>query len=156
VEFRQQAQFLSGTSTKFTSGQIVEQPLIVREPQTGKDLVTQIDRRTVGLSLNLRATAFSDGWHIEFDLSDSSLSQGSERTTTFVGQRRIKDADGFFLLTSFNRTVRDRARLEVPGFAKIPLVGKAFRKATLSTQNRSVMLLARPVLVQRASTVGGP
>jgi hypothetical protein len=59
------------------------------------------------------------------DLPDSSLSQGSERTTTFVGQRRIKDSDEFFLLTSFNRTVRDGARLEVPWFAKIPLVGKA-------------------------------
>ena len=147
----------SGTTTKFTSGQIVEQPLIVREPQTGKDLVTQIDRRTVGLSLNLRATAFADGWHIEFDLSDSAISNAAERTTTFTGQRRIKDNDGFFLLTSFNRTVRDGARLEVPGFAKIPLVGKAFRKSTASTQNRSVVLLARPVLVQRqASKVGGP
>lgn len=109
VEFRQQAQILSGTSTKFTSGQIVEQPLIVREPQTGKDLVTQIDRRTIGLSLNLRATAFADGWHIEFDLSDSAISNAAERTTTFTGQRRIKDNDGFFLLTSFNRTVRDGA-----------------------------------------------
>ena len=96
VEFRQQAQIISGTSTKFTSGQIVEQPLIVREPQTGKDLVTQIDRRTVGLSLNLRATAFADGWHIEF------------------------------------------------------------KKSTSSTQNRSVMLLARRVLVQsNASTLRG-
>ena len=73
------------------------------------------------------------------------------------GQRRIKDSDGFFLLTSFNRTVRDGARLEVPGFAKIPLVGKAFRKSTASTQNRSVMLLARLVLVQRqAPKMGGP
>ena len=33
--------------------------------------------------------------------------------------------------------------------AKIPLVGKAFKKSTASTQNRCVMLLARPVLVQR-------
>jgi type II secretory pathway component GspD/PulD (secretin) len=31
---------------------------------------------------------------------------------------------------------------------KIPLVGKAFRKSSGSTQNRFVMLLARPVLVQ--------
>jgi len=109
------------------------------------------------LARTTRTTEFSDGWHIEFDFSDSSLSQGSERTTTFVGQRRIKDADGFFLLTSFSRTVRDGARLEVPGFAEIPLVGKAFRKSTANTQNRSVMLLARPVLVQRqASKVGGP
>ena len=111
--------------------------------------VSKVVRRTVGPTLNLRATAFGDGWHIEFDPSDSAISNAAERTTTFTGQRRIKDNDGFFLLTSFDRTVRDGARLEVPGFAKIPLVGKAFRKSTASTQNRSVMLLARPVLVQR-------
>ncbi len=58
---------------------------------------------------------------------------------------------------SLNRTVRDGARLEVPVFAKNPLVGKAFRKATTSTQNRSVMLRAGPVLVQRqASKMAGP
>jgi hypothetical protein len=83
------------------------------------------------------------------DLSDSSLSSGSERTTTLVGQRHIKDTDSFFLLTSFNRTVGDGVRFEVPGFAQIALVGKAFRKSAASTQKRSVMLLARPVLVQR-------
>ena len=100
VEFRQQSRILSGTSTKFTSGQIVEQPLIVREPQTGKDLVTQIDRRTGGVSWNLRATAFADGWHIEFDLSDSAISNAAERTTTFTGQRRIKDNDGFWVVST--------------------------------------------------------
>ena len=66
------------------------------------------------------------------------------------------DALRHLLISSFNRTIRDAARLEVPGFAKIPLVGQAFRKSTASTQNRSVMLLARPELVQRqASKVGG-
>ncbi len=70
---------------------------------------------------------------------------GKRADDPFVGQRRIKDSDGFFLLTSFNRTVGDRGRFEAPGFAKIPLVGKALRKSTASTQNRSFMLLARAV-----------
>ena len=48
-----------------------------------------------------------------------------------------------FLRTSFNRTFRDGARLEILGFAKIPLVGKAFRKSTASTRNCFVILLAR-------------
>lgn len=67
------------------------------------------------------------------------------------------DSDGIVLLKGFNQTVRDGVRLEVRGVAKLPLVGKAFRMSTASTQNRSVMLLARPVLVQRqGSKMGGP
>jgi type II secretory pathway component GspD/PulD (secretin) len=131
-------------------------PLIIREPQTGNALVTQIERRTIGITLNLRATAFDTGWHLNFDLSDGSIAQTQEQTTTFTGQRRFLDRDGFFLLTSFVRTQRENGRQEVPGFSKIPMVGRAFRKSTAVTASRSVMLLARPVLVERFGTNGFP
>ena len=145
VEFRQQAQIFSGTETVFSSGQVVEVPLIVREPQTGKDLVTQIERRTVGLQLHLRATALGESWQVDFDLEDGSIVNGKEQTTKFTGQRRM-DVDGnFFLLASFTRRSREEAKREVTGFGKIPMVGSAFRKSTAQRANRSFMILARAV-----------
>jgi len=59
-----------------------------------------VGRRTFGPSRNLRATAFAHGWHFEFDLSDSAISNVAERTTTFTGQRHIKDNGGFWVVST--------------------------------------------------------
>jgi type II secretory pathway component GspD/PulD (secretin) len=152
VELRQQAQILSGSQTVFSSGQVVEVPLIVREPQTGKDLVTQIERRTVGLQLRLRATALGETWQVEFDLEDGALVNSKEQTTKFTGQRRVAVDGNFLVLASFSRRSREEAKREVTGFGKIPMVGSAFRKSTAQRANRSFMILAR-ALPERPAAV---
>jgi type II secretory pathway component GspD/PulD (secretin) len=147
IELRQQLQVLSGTTAHFESGEVVETPLIVREPQTGKDLVSSIDRRTVGLTVDLVGTHFADRWLIDLTINDGSLQNGREVKTGGRFQRQLRAQDlRPSLLASFTRTTSDRTDKRVPVLGGIPKVGNAlFRKSVTNRGSRSVMVLARPV-----------
>ncbi len=147
VELRQQAQILSGSMTRFSSGEVQERELITREPETGKDLVSRIERRTIGLTLSLRAMAFPGGWHVKFVIEDRNRVTGSERTTNFEGERQLRGEDsGFFLLATFNRQADARIRRGLPLFQRLPrAMGRAFRQSETDHQSRSVMILGRRI-----------
>lgn len=146
LELRQQIQVMSGTTTHFESGEIVETPLIVREPLTGKDLITQIDRRTVGLQLDLTATAVAGRWLINVEFQDSSVVAGREVTTAMRTARMVTLSQRPVLLASFTRTTGTDSVKAVPVLGSIPKLGKAlFRKTVTTKAARSLMILCRPV-----------
>lgn len=149
VQLRQQTEILSGANAVFEAGDVQSTPLIIREPETGRDLVTAIERRTIGLSVDLRATALESGWQIEVELEDSGSSNGRETATKFRGQRRIADRSGPVLLCSFSRRANEAMEREVPGLGRAPKVGRWFRKKETLGRERSVMVLVRPMSVTR-------
>lgn len=144
---RQQSEILSGSQTRFESGQVEERELITREPETGKDLVSKIERRTIGLTMNLGATAFPGGWQLRVDFQDSDPSGGTERTTSFRGERGLLDGEeGFFLLASFNRKSESSTGRAVPVLGSgSGWLARQFKKRETFRGQRSVMVLARRV-----------
>lgn len=150
LELRQQVQILSGSEVQFQAGEVVSTPLIRREPQTGQDLITEIERRTVGLNLTVNATSWSNRWYLKASFSDSSLTgtgQGArERTTKLVADRMIRDTENMFLLASFTRTSRERDLRGVPILAKWKWTKRFSQKSEVNSGSRNFMILARPIL----------
>ncbi len=153
VELRQQATILSGGSTIFESGQVLEDVTYTTLPQaqqTSGQMVSQITRRTVGLALNLEAVNIgSDRWHLDFKVTDSTLANGNEERVRFEGSRRCREKEGMFLLASFTRRTLQRTEKLVPVLSELKWIGRGFRTAVASKEDRSVMILARPLLVSR-------
>jgi hypothetical protein len=146
MELRQQVQVLSGSISHFESGEVVETPLIIREPETGQDLVSRVERRTVGLELQLGATAWDEVWSVDVEISDSSFAGGSERSTSYRGGRIIGKEDRMVQLASFTREVVEERKQAVPVLGKLPgAMGRAFTKSSEVKQRRQFILLARRV-----------
>lgn len=146
VELRQQVQVLSGSETQFSSGEIVETPIFLREPETGKDLVSRIERRTVGLQVRLRGVQIEDAWHFRIELEDSNFVSQRERSTKVVTERTLKTDAGMTLLASFSRKTDERLKRGVPVLSNLGKWGdRVFTKTEASRASRSLMLLARPV-----------
>lgn len=146
VELREQVQVLSGGQARFKSGDVVKEVSYTTVPgQVGSDqLVSRIDRRTVGLVVELQATEAEGDWFVRVNLEDSSLSGESERTTSYDGERFIRrDQVGYFLLGSFTRKSDYKGREGVRVVSGVPLLGSVLRRKSHVQENRSVMVLAR-------------
>lgn len=141
VELREQVQVLSGGRSTFESGDVVQDIRYTTIPGAtgGQQLVSQIDRRTVGLTLDLGAVESDGQWFVSIRMSDSSLSGTTERTTSYEGERFIPAGSrSYFLLASFTRKTEEKTK---DAWRLFPRLAK---RAT-STASRSVMLIARPV-----------
>lgn len=144
VELREQIQILSGAESVFSSGQVVETPLILREPQTGDDLVTRIERRNIGLDMTIGATHADGDWFIDLDVSDSSMQNGLELTTSLQTQKRIRQGTrGSFQLASFTRKSIGDSKKAVPGLSRIPKVGRLFKKEDTQKSARQVVIFGQ-------------
>jgi len=146
LELRQQIQVLSGSESMFSSGEIIERPIILREPETGKDLVSRYDRRTVGLQLRLKAVSLPAGWSLKVDMEDSNFVSDREKTTKVTMERILKPGAGMTLLASFTRSSSETLHRGVPILSKMGRLGKRLFETTAnSSGNRAVMLLVREV-----------
>lgn len=146
VELRQQVQVLSGSKTQFSSGEVFTDTLYTRQAQTDNDLASRIERRTVGLTVNLTGTATGDAWHFRIDLEDSSFVNQRERSTKVTAERVLDANSGFVNLASFTRKSEERVKSGVPVLSDLGKLGrKLFVKGQTNLASRSLMLLARPV-----------
>lgn len=146
IELRQQVQVLSGSSTRFSSGEVFTDTLYTRQAETSNDLASRIERRTVGLTVQISGTWTGDAWHFHIELEDSSLVSSRERSTKVTTERILKPADGFVSLASFTRKSEESVKSGVPVLSSLGKLGrKVFTKSQGITANRSLMLLARPV-----------
>jgi type II secretory pathway component GspD/PulD (secretin) len=144
VQLREQIQVLSGGTATFSTGQVVETPLIVREPETGIDLVNSIERRTIGLDLTIGATYAEGDWYIDINFNDSSVQSSGEVTT---GLRTVKlipeNVRGTFQLASYTRESETTEKRGVPWLAKVPGINKLTRKDLVTKEKRSIMIFGR-------------
>jgi len=150
VELRQQVQVLSGSETVFQSGEIIENQIITREPETGKDLVSGFERRTVGLQLKLRAVSTTAGWYFNVNLEDSNFVANRERSNKIVTERLMPPGGAMTLLASFTRKTDESIGQAVPILSSIPKLGRRlFTKKVSNSATRSLMLLAREIPIGR-------
>jgi type II secretory pathway component GspD/PulD (secretin) len=148
VELREQVSILSGGQTRFTAGQVLADTTYLSVGQTSGQVASQITRRTVGLELTLQGVAMGELWHLSFGVKDGDVRpDGTETTTTFDGERRVRPGEGYFLLGSFTRKIRAKQEKLVPVLSELKWIGRGFRTAQMDEQERSVLILARPVLV---------
>ena len=150
VELRYQVQLLSGSDVRLSSGDVQEDVTYTTLPNatTGNgQLVSQINRRAVGLTLTMRGVAAGNSWNVEVEINDSSnTGSGSERQSNLTADRLIDPASGnYTLLGSFTRKTTERSRQGVPLLMEIPGVRSLVSKATTNTVNRSLMILLKPV-----------
>ncbi len=146
VELRQQVQVLSGSQSRFSSGEVFTDTLYTRQAQTDNDLTSRIERRTVGLTIQLHGTWTGEAWHFRIELEDSSFVNQRERSTKVQTERVLKPDAGFVSLASFTRKSEERTKAGVPGLSGLGKVGrKLFTKGQTNSASRSLMLLARPV-----------
>jgi type II secretory pathway component GspD/PulD (secretin) len=150
VELRAQVQLLSGSDVRLSSGDVQEDVTYTTLPNatTGNgQLVSQINRRTVGLTLTMRGVAAGSSWNVHVELNDSSnTGSGSERQSNLTADRLIDPASGnYTLLGSFTRKTTERSRQGVPLLMEIPGVRSLVSKATTNTVHRSLMILIKPV-----------
>ena len=150
VELRYQVQLLSGSDVRLSSGDVQEDVTYTTLPNatTGNgQLVSQINRRAVGLTLTMRGVAAGNSWNVEVEINDSSnTGSGSERQSNLTADRLIDPASGnYTLLGSFTRKTTERSRQGVPLLMEIPGVRSLVSKATTNTVHRSLMILIKPV-----------
>lgn len=144
MELRQQLQIVSGTTVVFSSGQIIEQQLFVRPDESETNLITQIERRTVGLDVNLTATNYDEKWHFVINISDSSLNETGE-TTTVLETEKIVDANqsNVWQLASFSRKVKSRVVSTSPLLKVVPFLKRKTKRDNTQTDDRQVVVLGR-------------
>jgi len=147
IESREQVQVMSGSKSEFEAGRVVEDVTYRREEFTGKELVTAIERRVVGLTMTVLANHFGDGrWHLEFNVEDSAmLPDGSERRNRVTGQRLVNEGASWFLVSSLTRRAEVEAQRGVPMLRKVPLLKRASVKSVKQREDRQLMVLARPL-----------
>lgn len=145
VRLRQVAQVLSGSKTRFESGQVVEDKIYTREPYTGEDLVSSIERRTVGFTCDLAATAATNGWFLTLDLQDSGFVGGQEVRTQITADHLLRVGGALVELLRYERDTTEGYKQAVTGFAKLPVVGPLFRKSDTQRNRRVVVVFARGV-----------
>ncbi len=146
VELRQQVQVLSGAKCSFSSGEVIADTLYTRQSETSNDLASRIERRTVGLTVELQGTWTGEAWHFRVDLEDSSFVSQRERSTKVTTERILKETDGFVSLASFTRKTEESTKAGVPVLSGLGRLGRSmFTKSQVNHGNRSLMLLARPL-----------
>ena len=150
VELRAQVQLLSGADTRLSSGDVQQDITYTTLPSatTGNgQLVSQITRRTVGLTLTMKGVAAGKAWNIHVELNDSSnTGSGSERQSNHTADRFIEPGlPTYTLLGCFTRKTLERSRQGVPLLMEIPGLRSLVSKATTNTINRSLMILIKPV-----------
>ena len=150
MELRAQVQLLSGADTRLSSGDVQEDITYTTLPSatTGNgQLVSQITRRTVGLTLTMKGVAAGKAWNIHVELNDSSnTGLGHERQSNLTADRLIEPGvPTYTLLGSFTRKTTERSRQGVPLLMEIPGLRSLVSKATTNTINRSLMILIKPV-----------
>jgi hypothetical protein len=153
VQLREQLSVLSGAEATFEAGEVIEDKVYVRDTSStggGSDLLTRIERRTVGLNVRLSANLVQgDVWHIRLNLSDSARLAGREVTTRLEGEKLIRESDSYSLLGSFTRDTADTSRATPFGASAKGWLGRKLSKGETTTRHRSLMVLVRPVGVTR-------
>jgi len=143
---REQIQVMSGGSSRFESGQVMEDVTYSTAGQTSGQLVSGITRRTVGLTMNVEAVSMgATNWFIQVVMSDSAVLGEDEFKTMYEGERILGERDPFFLLAAFTRNTKQTTGEGVPVLKSLPVVGKWFKKSETLKRKRQVMVLARPV-----------
>lgn len=145
IETRGFVQVLSGEQSTFQSGQVLTEQTYTVVPNTAQQLASTINRRTVGLMMNIRAVASEDLWQLNVDVQDSQISAQSEITTQFRGDRIISDKESWFLLCSLTRRARTRAAQALPILGQLPGLKRVFTKKNAVSEGRQLMVLARRV-----------
>lgn len=147
VELREQVHVMSGGRARFSSGDVVQDVSYTTVPNTTQQLVSNISRRTVGLTLDIAGVCSGTNWVLSFELDDSNLTGDHETTTHYQGERQVHEGEGFFLLGSFTRKSVDFIRKGLPVLSEIRGLRSVFSKTITNTVNRNVMILAKPVSV---------
>lgn len=149
VQLREQIQVLSGGKSRFQSGEVVEDQTYTSVGTTTGQVVSSINRRTVGLEMDVDATFSGTNWFLKVRLQDSTMSAtgGRELETRYEGERVLTEKEPYFLLASFTRDSKEEIRESIPLLTKLPLIGKVFRKGQNTHEKRQVTVLARPILL---------
>lgn len=134
----------SGESLTVASGSIIETELYVRPNQSDQDLVTQIDRRQLGLTVRLTPYEYDDKWFVRYDVQDADSAAGTERRLAINGSVDLRALTAV-KLASITREKETTVDKRVPGISKVPLIGRAFRSKGTSTETRVVMVFIQRI-----------
>jgi len=140
-------QVVSGSSSMFQSGQVLQDVTYSTVQNTTAQLTSSITRRTVGLILNLTAVnCDATNWFLTVSFTDGSVNGTTETSTVYTGNRMITEGDNYFLLGSFMRKGLNSTASSVPILSAVPGLGRLFRSKTTTKTRDNVVILARPVL----------
>jgi hypothetical protein len=145
IDSREQIQVTSGGQSKFTSGLVLQDINYNVLPNTSNQVQSATIRRTVGLTLDIKAVASETNWFLNIDIRDSSINSGEESETAYTGSRIMNDTDGFALLASFAKKTKQVSHSKVPILATVPGLRQLLTKSTTNTLNQNIMILARTV-----------
>jgi len=148
TDLHEKMQIVSGSSSTFQSGQVLQDVTYSTVQNTSAQLVSGISRRTVGLILTVNAVN-CDGtnWFLSVNFTDGAVNGGTETSTTYTGNRMIYEGQGYFLLGSFTRKGLNSTASSVPLLASVPGLGRLFKSKTTTKTRDNVVILARPVPV---------
>lgn len=139
----QSATILSGSVTSFESGIVDEDEIFERQPEVDRSLTSAINRRTVGLILDLAAYEIGSGlWRVEIDLQDNSIEGLTESRTAVSSEAIIEARPGLqYEIASFARERDETRQLSIPVLSGIPFVGGMFERDVKRHQVREVKVI---------------
>jgi hypothetical protein len=158
VALRQQCTVLSGSTLSFSVGDVVEDVTYVRDtsaPGGGTDLVTQISRRTVGLTVDLTGVEVGEVWHWKVRLDDGDRGLARETRLTLEAEKIMPVYGPPEMVASYRRTTQDSLLKTPLGGRGKTWLGRKLSQSTARTGERALMILIRPMgLVGRPGVVG--
>lgn len=153
----------SGESASIDVG--TEVPIITSQatapdlPQTGSSILQQIQYRKTGVLLEIEAIVHS-GQRVDLtvsqEVSEARATTTSDISSPSIFSRRVKtslslsDGDAM-LLGGLISSTSSRATTEVPGVARIPLLGKLFQNNVEESARTELLVLITPYVVEDAA-----
>ncbi|MFN3842959.1 MAG: type II secretion system protein GspD [Rehaibacterium terrae] len=153
----------SGESASIDVG--TEVPIITSQatapdlPQTGSSILQQIQYRKTGVLLEIEAIVHS-GQRVDLtvsqEVSEARATTTSDISSPSIFSRRVKtslslsDGDAM-LLGGLISSTSSRATTEVPGVARIPVLGKLFQNNVEESARTELLVLITPYVVEDAA-----
>jgi hypothetical protein len=148
VALRQQCEVLSGSTLNFELGDVVEDTLYVRDPSApggGTDLVTEIDRRTVGLVVQLSGVDLGERWHWKIKVDDGVRGAGRETILGLEAETLLPVSGPPEMVASYRRTTSESFTRTPLGMRPRGWFGRKLSQSTSREGERALMILIRPM-----------
>lgn len=145
VQLNQTVQLTSGSKTRFATGRVLTDELFTNVAESGQNLQSGVERRTVGLTLEVDASEASGTWALRYKASDGDVAQNQQETTTELeGEHRAIASGSWGLLATYTRKTTQDDRSGIRGLRQVPLLGKLlFQRKEGSLETRQVTIYAR-------------
>lgn len=135
----------AGTKVIFASGRVLADELYQNTAESGRDLRTRIERRTVGWNMEVEASELTSGWYVKATVKDGAVAQAEETTTELTSETRLALGGGWVMLADYCRAADSTIGRDIGRLSRVPVLRRVFRQSQDEGGQRRVIVWIRLV-----------